>query len=81
MALVKVKPTSAGRRSLVKVVNPDLYKGRPVESLTESQECGLGRNKNGRSTMRRSSHSRAPWPNSSKVRSGLGRRRKPRATG
>ena len=29
MALVKVKPTSAGRRALVKVVNPDLHKGRP----------------------------------------------------
>ena len=27
MALVKVKPTSAGRRALVKVVNPSLHKG------------------------------------------------------
>ena len=52
MALVKVKPTSAGRRSLVKVVNPDLYKGRPVESLTESQKRGSGRNNNGHITMR-----------------------------
>jgi len=26
MALVKVKPTSPGRRAVVKVVNPDLYK-------------------------------------------------------
>ena len=32
MALIKVKPTSPGRRSLVKVVNPDLHKGRPVEA-------------------------------------------------
>ena len=30
MALVKVKPTSAGRRALVKVVNPNLHKGRAV---------------------------------------------------
>ena len=29
MALVKVKPTSPGRRSLVKVVNRDLHRGRP----------------------------------------------------
>ena len=27
MALVKMKPTSPGRRGMVKVVNPDLYKG------------------------------------------------------
>jgi len=33
MALVKVKPTSAGRRGLVKVVNPNLHKGRPVDAL------------------------------------------------
>jgi large subunit ribosomal protein L2 len=33
MAIVKLKPTSAGRRAQVKVVNADLYKGRPVASL------------------------------------------------
>ena len=33
MALVKVKPTSPGRRSLVKLVNPDLHKGRPQAAL------------------------------------------------
>ena len=27
MALVKLKPTSPGRRGMVKVVNPDLHKG------------------------------------------------------
>ena len=27
MALVKMKPTSPGRRGMVKVVNTDLYKG------------------------------------------------------
>ena len=44
MALIKVKPTSPGRRSLVKVVNPDLHKGRPVDALTESKKRGSGRN-------------------------------------
>ncbi|MCX7151863.1 MAG: 50S ribosomal protein L2, partial [Proteobacteria bacterium] len=29
MALIKVKPTSPGRRSVVKVVNPNLHKGKP----------------------------------------------------
>src|SRR5213595_2936518 len=52
MALVKVKPTSAGRRALVKVVNPDLYKGRPIDALTESQKRGSGRNNNGHITIR-----------------------------
>ena len=33
MALVKTKPTSAGRRSMVKVVNPDLHKGKPHAPL------------------------------------------------
>ena len=52
MALVKVKPTSPGRRSLVKVVNPSLHKGPPVASLVESQKRGSGRNNNGHITMR-----------------------------
>src|SRR5256714_9511723 len=52
MALVKVKPTSNGRRSLVKVVNPNLHKGEPIASLVESQKRGSGRNNNGHITMR-----------------------------
>jgi large subunit ribosomal protein L2 len=52
MPLVKVKPTSNGRRSLVKVVNPELYKGRPVDKLTVSQKRGSGRNNNGHITTR-----------------------------
>ncbi|HEX7271526.1 MAG TPA: 50S ribosomal protein L2 [Casimicrobiaceae bacterium] len=52
MPLVKVKPTSPGRRALVKVVNPELFKGRPVERLTESKKRGSGRNNQGRITMR-----------------------------
>ena len=52
MPLVKVKPTSPGRRALVKVVNPELFKGRPVEHLTESKKRGSGRNNTGRITTR-----------------------------
>ena len=29
MPLMKVKPTSPGRRALVKVVSPNLHKGEP----------------------------------------------------
>ena len=52
MALVIVTPTSAGRRSLVKVVNPLLYKGRPVDALTESKSSKAGRNNHGHITTR-----------------------------
>src|SRR5689334_16670234 len=52
MPLVKVKPTSNGRRSLVKVVNPGLHKGPPVAALVESQKRGSGRNNNGHITVR-----------------------------
>jgi large subunit ribosomal protein L2 len=52
MALVKVKPTSNGRRALVKVVNPNLHKGKPVQALLESQIQKAGRNNSGRITMR-----------------------------
>jgi large subunit ribosomal protein L2 len=52
MPLVKVKPTSAGRRSLVKVVNPNLHKGKPIAALTEHKKRGSGRNNSGRITVR-----------------------------
>jgi large subunit ribosomal protein L2 len=52
MALVKVKPTSPGRRSVLKVVNPDLHKGKPFAALVESQSKNAGRNNNGRVTTR-----------------------------
>ena len=52
MALVKTKPTSPGRRFVVKVVNKDLHKGAPVRSLTESKSKSGGRNNNGRITTR-----------------------------
>ena len=52
MALVKVKPTSPGRRAVVKVVNPDLHKGAPYAALLESQSKTAGRNNNGHITTR-----------------------------
>ena len=52
MAVVKTKPTSAGRRHVVKVVNGELYKGRPFAALTEKQSKSGGRNNNGRITTR-----------------------------
>lgn len=52
MALVKVKPTSAGRRSLVKVVNPNLHKGRPFDALVEKKTSKAGRNNHGHITTR-----------------------------
>ncbi len=52
MALIKVKPTSPGRRGVVKVVTPDLYKGKPHAPLLESQTKNAGRNNNGRITTR-----------------------------
>lgn len=50
--LIKVKPTSPGRRGLVKVVTPGLHKGKPVASLLDSQSKKAGRNQHGRVTMR-----------------------------
>src|SRR6266849_2430393 len=52
MPLVKVKPTSPGRRALVKVVTPELHKGEPHWPLTEQQRRGSGRNNYGRVTVR-----------------------------
>ena len=52
MAVVKSKPTSAGRRFVVKVVNEDLHKGAPYAPLLEKQSKTGGRNNLGRITTR-----------------------------
>ena len=52
MALVKVKPTSPGRRGMLKVVTPNLHKGAPYAPLLEKQIRGSGRNNNGHITIR-----------------------------
>src|SRR6266536_340788 len=50
--LVKVKPTSPGRRQLVKVVTPGLHKGDPHWALLQAEKKKSGRNAQGRITMR-----------------------------
>lgn len=52
MALVKAKPTSAGRRFVVSVATPGLHKGAPFSPLLEKQTKKGGRNNNGRITTR-----------------------------
>jgi large subunit ribosomal protein L2 len=54
MAVVKSKPTSPGRRFVVKVVNPELHKGEPYAPLTEKKSKNGGRNNAGRITRRHS---------------------------
>ena len=52
MAIVKCKPTSAGRRFVVRVVNQELHKGAPYAPLLEKKSKTGGRNNNGRITTR-----------------------------
>lgn len=52
MALVKAKPTSPGRRFVVQVRTPELYKGAPHEALIEKKSKSGGRNNKGRITTR-----------------------------
>lgn len=52
MALIKLKPTSPGTRAVVRVVNKELHKGKPVASLLEKKTRTAGRNNNGHITTR-----------------------------
>ncbi|ARN74457.1 50S ribosomal protein L2 [Oceanicoccus sagamiensis] len=52
MAIVKAKPTSPGRRHVVRVVHADLHKGAPYAPLLEKKSKSGGRNNNGRITTR-----------------------------
>jgi large subunit ribosomal protein L2 len=52
MPVVKLKPTSPGRRAMVKVVTPGLHKGKPHAALVEPQTRGSGRNNLGHITTR-----------------------------
>ena len=52
MAVVKCKPTSPGRRHVIKVVHADLHKGKPYAPLLEKKSKSGGRNNNGRITTR-----------------------------
>ena len=52
MAVIKMKPTSPGRRAVVKVTRDHLYKGDPYAPLLEPQFQKAGRNNNGHITTR-----------------------------
>jgi large subunit ribosomal protein L2 len=52
MAVIKSKPTSPGRRHVVRVAGDDLHKGAPYKPLLQKQSRNGGRNNNGRITTR-----------------------------
>lgn len=52
MALIKMKPTSPGRRFVVKAKTENLHKGAPAASLLERKNKSGGRNNNGHITTR-----------------------------
>ena len=52
MPVLKSKPTSPGRRFVVRVVNPDLHKGQGYAPLLEKKSKTGGRNNAGRITTR-----------------------------
>ncbi|UDG79361.1 50S ribosomal protein L2 [Candidatus Ecksteinia adelgidicola] len=52
MAIIKCKPTSPGRRHVLKVINPELHKGKPYAPLLKKLSKSGGRNNNGRITTR-----------------------------
>lgn len=52
MAILKSKPTSPGSRSVIRVKNNDLHKGKPFAPLLEKKSRTGGRNNNGRITTR-----------------------------
>ncbi|MEX2520944.1 MAG: 50S ribosomal protein L2 [Paracoccaceae bacterium] len=53
MALKSYKPTTPGQRGLVLIDRSELWKGRPVKSLTQGLTKKGGRNNTGRITARR----------------------------
>lgn len=52
MALIKLKPSSPGRRAVVRVVSNELHKGSPHAALLEKKTRTAGRNHNGHITVR-----------------------------
>lgn len=51
-SVIQQKPTSPGRRFVIKISNPHLHKGRPYSGLVESKSKSGGRNNHGRITVR-----------------------------
>ena len=58
MAVIQAKPTSSGRRFVVKVRTDQLYKGDPYGPLVAKKARTGGRNNKGRITVRH----RGWWP-------------------
>jgi len=52
MPIVKPRPTSAGRRGVVRITHPELHKGAPHAPLVEGKAKIDGRNHFGRITVR-----------------------------
>ncbi|MGI9323467.1 MAG: 50S ribosomal protein L2 [Pseudomonadales bacterium] len=52
MPVIKAKPTSPGRRFVVRVTHPDLHKGEPHKPLLDKKSKSGGRNHHGRITTR-----------------------------
>ena len=52
MAIIKAKPTSAGRRFVVSIKTEDLHKGEPYAPLLDTKSKSGGRNNQGRITTR-----------------------------
>ncbi|QCI23477.1 50S ribosomal protein L2 [Buchnera aphidicola] len=52
MTIIKCKPTSPGRRHVVKLVNSDLHKGKPFSPLLRKKKKSGGRNHHGHITTR-----------------------------
>src|ERR1700733_3576755 len=52
MVLLASKPTSPGQRFVIRVVNKELHKGQPYESLVTRKKKTGGRNNQGRITCR-----------------------------
>lgn len=51
-SIVKASPTSPGRRFSVRVLHPELHKGKPFEGLLKTKKRTGGRNNQGRITCR-----------------------------
>jgi large subunit ribosomal protein L2 len=65
MALKSYKPTTPGQRGLVLIDRSELWKGRPVKSLTEGLTKKGGRNNTGRITSRAAAAGRSASTGSS----------------
>ncbi len=51
MAIVTLKPVTPGQRGRIRIVTPELHKGRPMKSLLVAKKRTSGRNNQGRMTV------------------------------